>query len=640
MLNKTENQLLHYLLERGTWTASKELIAYLGCSTRSLRSFVAGLNTAQPLILSSRQGYRTNPEFEDYLQALTVSQTVEQENLDYPADRQKRIIKKFLLSGNQLDFYELAESLYVSESTLSADLTALKSVLENYDLTLSRRKNQIILKGLEQNIRLLFSETIYEEIKDGILNFNILSSLFPDYDVEKLKQLLIQIISEHDLQMNDFGVTDLILHLCILLDRIRSHQLIQTESPASSAMADAPFLSIARELFQQLEKELQLTVPAAEIQSFAPLIAINTKELVQQHITIANLNNYIPEEINQFVREITEKVYTQYLIDLRQNDFIIRFSLHLAQILKTQRRHNKNPLYSTIKDSYPLVYEISVYIAELIVQRFHIPLNKHEISFIALHAGITMTKEHSTTVDAVLIIPEYHNLRDFVYSRLHESFRGKLNLVAFYSSESEINYHLKFDLILSTQALSVSAGVDYVQISPFFNSSDLLKIEHVLNRINRQRRKQKNESLLALFDKRAFQILDSSETDPQSILRQLSEQLVSLGAVSTDFYDHVLYREAMSSTSYSNLAVPHSLELDSVFSRIAVCLVKEKLRWGENQVNLILLLAVNEENKRNFKTLFQSLLTIFTSRQWGEQIQSVNSFEDFQEFIEHFPFPE
>lgn len=640
MLSKTEIQMLQYLLENGDWVTSKELISFLGCSVRSLRNLVVNINLKQDLIISSRHGYKLNPAFEDYTRTLSLSLIGEQNNAEHPETRQKQIIKKFLIAGNQLDFYELAESLYISESTLSADLSALKLIIEDHNLALVRRKNQIILKGLEQNIRLLFSETIYEEIKDGILNFNILSSLFPLYDVETLKTLLIEVISEHELQMNDFGVTDLILHLCIVLDRIQHHQLIQPKQTVPTAIVDNPFLSIAQNLFSKIEHTFHVTVPIEEIQNFSPLISINTKQLVQQHITMTNLNDYVKDELILFVKEVTEKVYSQYLIDLRQDDFIIRFSLHLSQILKTSRHHNKNPLYTTIKDSYPLVFEISVYIAELIVQNFALTLNKHEISFIALHVGISMTKEHLTKIDAVLIIPEYHNLREFVFTQLHESFRNKLNLVAFYSSESQINYHLKFDLILSSQALSVSVGVDTVQISPFFNSSDLVKIEVALERINRQRRKKKNATLLSLFDSQAFRIIDNEKDDQKQILKQLSSELVSLHAVSEDFVSHVLYRESMSSTSYSNIAVPHSLQLDSSSSKIAVCLIKEKMKWGENKVNIVLLLAINKENKQNFKTLFQNLLTIFTSRQWSEQIHSIYCYEDFLNFIENYPFPE
>ncbi|TXT19662.1 MAG: PRD/PTS system IIA 2 domain protein, partial [Erysipelotrichaceae bacterium] len=117
------------------------------------------------------------------------------------------------------------------------------------------------------------------------------------------------------------------------------------------------------------------------------------------------------------------------------------------------------------------------------------------------------------------------------------------------------------------------------------------------------------------------------------IITNLSGKLYQNDYVSINFTSEVIYREELSSTSFSNMAVPHSMQLDAEMTTIAVAILKNKTQWGDNNVNVVLLLAISNENRNEFKRLFQTVLQIFTSEEWNQTYRNISNFEQFIDFV-------
>lgn len=68
----------------------------------------------------------------------------------------------------------------------------------------------------------------------------------------------------------------------------------------------------------------------------------------------------------------------------------------------------------------------------------------------------------------------------------------------------------------------------------------------------------------------------------------LAGQLEEKGMVSSEFKQLILERESISPSSYGNIAIPHPLERCAESSAIAVSIHPTPIRWGSNNVNIIL----------------------------------------------------
>ena len=625
--------IMQFLLNNKEWSSSSEITSTFNISTRTVRTIVKTINSDREIILSSQRGYKINNEYRDYVKSFLIDNKITASEIDNSEQRQEHIIKKIFISNKEINFYDLIDDLYVSDSTLNGDLVSLRKRLKKYQLTLERKKEIISINGEEKQIRKLMSDVIYNEVKDGLLNFNILNNVFPEYNVFTIKKILNESIITNNLAIDDFGITDLVLHICIMLDRISINKEIN-ETIQKELKDNTLYSKITKQIFKELEKANNITISDREIIAISPLIAINTKQVLDKNTTLMDLPKFVDKKIITFVQKIISNVLKEYSINLNTNDFIIRFSLHLSQLLSSVKKSNRNPLLKNIKDSYPLVFEISVYIANLIHKNYpNINLDDHEISYIALHVGMTIDKENHEKSNAILIIPDYYNLKDYIINRLYLNFYNSLCISCTYNDESEIDYSENFDIILSTQSLSVSTNAEYIKITPFINDTDLINIQHAIELVDMKGKIRNNEPLFNLFDINCFKIFNHCSLTRENIIKDLGYELKKQNFVNDSFIDEVIDRERISSTAYSNLAVPHTLNISGLKTCIAVGIFPDNYQWETNTINIVLILVIQKKDKETFKNLFQNIIRIFTSKEWLESYKKISNYDDYMDFI-------
>ncbi|TXT19356.1 MAG: hypothetical protein FD133_354 [Erysipelotrichaceae bacterium] len=513
-MNNQSLEVLNFLLLKTDWTTSSEITNICGGSIRLLRNVVKNINSKQLILESSSKGYRISNEYRDYVREV-IKDIHNQASSDQNSQnsRIQYIINKFLTSRNKLDYFSLAEELYISESTLNTELVSLRKTLEKYELTLYKQKEFLYLSGNEKNIRRLAKDTIYSEVKDGLLNLKILGQTFRDYNVNKIRTILSTLILQENLYINDFGLLDLVLHLCIAMDRIRNKQSYQTETvvQSSSYIEEPAGYSIAIKMTDEINKLYGIQFNKKEIQEFSLLLLINVKEFEVNNLSLDALKKNIPDSTIGYVYSIIQKVYDNYFVDLNNADFVIRFSLHLDQLLKSHRRII-NPLFTSIKHSYPLVFDISVFISDLIVNEYRIKLDNHDISFIALHVGISIENNYKYKIPCIVLFPNYYNLKQHILNNINSNFGNYLDILSTYSDESQIDLKQKFELILSTSPLSNSYGIETLVISPFVNELDHSNILREIHIIQKKQYKTEASDLVLLFRPQNFTIYDNKLT--------------------------------------------------------------------------------------------------------------------------------
>ena len=80
------------------------------------------------------------------------------------------------------------------------------------------------------------------------------------------------------------------------------------------------------------------------------------------------------------------------------------------------------------------------------------------------------------------------------------------------------------------------------------------------------------------------------------------KELIGLGIVDETFITSVFMREEMSPTSFFGLfAIPHALEMSAARTMVAVLLSERGVKWGNETVHIVLMIAVcREDRKRTF----------------------------------------
>ena len=624
MADKYE-RMLELLLHADDWVTATELAERLGVTTRSVRSYVAAAKTAaHPLVIvtASTAGYRLNREaYAEFLAAGRGRGSA----AETPQARVHHLVRRLTDAASGLDAYELAESLYVSDSTLEADLRKVKMLAEESGASLTRRGSTIALVGSEAASRRLLSRLLQSESAQGVLELDAIETEFGLDGLGAFKTELIQALDAEGFFINEYGIDAVILHVAIAVERARRELHLP---PTATAGADAAPINAV--LLRLIPDHFAVSVTEADVEYLARLlttrvIAPGAGAEGAPHVDEADLDT---------VRRIVDLVAEEYLVDFRDDAFIARLALHLGNLVTRAREdaRSRNPLARSIKSSYPLIFDIAVFIASIVQRERGITVDDDEISYIALHLGSHLERvaRREERVTGTIICPSYYDLHAILRSRIERELGADLS-IEFVVTRTDVDpRELTSDLVISTiPSPALREGVVVVQ--PFLTDDDIDAIRAAISRVRRQRRRQRiTDELLEYFDAELF-FAEPPGDDPESIIRGLGASLVAAGIVDDRYVEGALERERMSSTAFSEtLAMPHAMGLSAARTAIALALCPAPVAWGDARVSVVALIAFSPEGRARFQPLFDQFVDVFASRrEVGELVRAGGDFASF-----------
>ncbi|MEL0625995.1 BglG family transcription antiterminator [Salinibacterium amurskyense] len=625
-------RLIEHLAQSEAWVTAAELADKLGVTTRSVRSYVTAVkSSALPLevIESSTSGYRLNRD--NYAEFLKGANNRESER---PRDRQYHLVRRLGDAPEGTDIHALAESFFVSESTIEADLRKVKSVVEESGLTLSRRGPLVILSGSEPNLRRLLSKMFRHEESQGFLELESIQREFESSDLRSFKTALLDLLDSHGYFVNEYGINHVLLHVAIAADRT---------GPLNSAGADEPSISsdetpsasaaFSKDLAALITTHFGANLRQDDVNEIELLL---TTRVITRSAGSSSPADVDLEELITRVRRTVQHVGEEYLIDLDDDDFIMRLSLHVRNlILRAQDlSYSRNPMTRSIKTTYPMIYELAVFIAAEVQRDEGIIIHDDEISYIALHVGSHLERQAKQEVrlTAALVCPNYHDLHVILRERIEAVLGDELHLRIVITRTDVDLAELSTDLVLTTIDLRSFAD-NVVLIQPFLTETDVDAIRRAIGRVRRlRRRRQLTDELLRFFDPALF-LRNFSAPSEEAMIAALGHRMIEAGVIDHGYITGAIERERMSSTAFTDtLAVPHAMTMNAHRTAISIVINETPMLWGENRVNVIALIAFSAEGRNTFQTVFDQFVTVFSDRDYVQQL--VKKAVDFPTFID------
>ena len=232
-------RLLDHLSQTEGWVTAAELSDQLGVTTRSVRSYVtAAKAAAHPLsiISSSTTGYRLNREAYATFASGALRRTSDGST---PQDRVHHLVRRLTEAPEGVDIHALADSLFVSESTIEGDLRKVKTLGEDAGLALTRRGSLVALVGSEGDRRRILGKLFRSESAQGFLELESVQKEFASENLGAFKTDLIALLDSHGYFVNEYGINSVLLHVAIAVDRVSRHQRMPESAPTGTT-DDAP----------------------------------------------------------------------------------------------------------------------------------------------------------------------------------------------------------------------------------------------------------------------------------------------------------------------------------------------------------------------------------------------------------------
>ena len=641
VMKKKEQELLNYLSEFNKPIRSAEIANALDISVRSVKNYVHNINSlyGKNIILSSRNGYELNLQ-NNYSLVLTNSSEQIPQTLE---ERSFFIIKQLVLNHSvQIEIFDLCDSLCVSYSTIKSIISKMNKTYSSYNLEFYCEHDCVRIKGDEINKRKLLSYIINEESKSSIMNVNVLKNNFASIDVEKLQNIIFTTFKKYNYYLNDFSSMNLLLHLLIIVDReLNGNELNDGQNEVSIDNQDE--LNFLNEFIAQLETTFEISINKYERFEIYMLFKTNANFSIED--SSKKLKELVGDNIIELIDKYVEDINNIYMVDLSSKAFKTPFTLHLKNLLLRAQsgKYTSNPMAETIKNNSPLIFDIAIYISLDLAERFNIKINEDETAFLAMHIGseIERQADNKDKIPVAILCPNYHNMADQIMNSLMLNFGNQLNMVGSIHNENDF-YTLNNPVSILFTTIPVTTKIintntneplDVVLISPLNLKSQFSIIQNAILQAQEKYRDRKLKVKFNDFFEQSLFVVDSKLKNKKQVLTKLCDCLLVQNYVDTNFEESVYKRENAAGTAFGNVAIPHSIEMNAIKTSIAVAISKEGIQWNSNIVHIVLLLAINKADRRSFRALYESLISLFSEDKVIQEIRNCTSFDEFKSII-------
>ena len=640
-MKKKEQELLNYLSEFNKPVRSAEIANALDISVRSVKNYVHNINSlyGKNIILSSRNGYELNLQ-NNYSLVLTNSSEQIPQTLE---ERSFFIIKQLVLNHSaQIEIFDLCDSLCVSYSTIKSIISKMNKTYSSYNLEFYCEHDCVRIKGDEINKRKLLSYIINEESKSSIMNVNVLKNNFASIDVEKLQNIIFTTFKKYNYYLNDFSSMNLLLHLLIIVDReLNGNELNDGQNEVSIDNQDE--LNFLNEFIAQLETTFEISINKYERFEIYMLFKTNANFSIED--SSKKLKELVGDNIIELIDKYVEDINNIYMVDLSSKAFKTPFTLHLKNLLLRAQsgKYTSNPMAETIKNNSPLIFDIAIYISLDLAERFNIKINEDETAFLAMHIGseIERQADNKDKIPVAILCPNYHNMADQIMNSLMLNFGNQLNMVGSIHNENDF-YTLNNPVSILFTTIPVTTKIintntneplDVVLIFPLNLKSQFSIIQNAILQAQEKYRDRKLKVKFNDFFEQSLFVVDSKLKNKKQVLTKLCDCLLVQNYVDTNFEESVYKRENAAGTAFGNVAIPHSIEMNAIKTSIAVAISKEGVQWNSNIVHIVLLLAINKADRRSFRALYESLISLFSEDKVIQEIRNCTSFDEFKSII-------
>ncbi|EAC7458258.1 PRD domain-containing protein, partial [Listeria monocytogenes] len=598
-----------------------ELAAFCECTTRTIRNNIYKINEVTPnLINSTKQGYQIN---------LNTPFEFQSES-DVTERKSKLLLELIKNSTKGVDLFELADILYISEVTLKKDIQQLKNELKEADVKIVISKDRIKLIGKERAKRKYMISLLYEEggYRESIKSR--IQEMIEFVSIDKLQNIVKEVLAQESITTNQYSMMNIVLHYAISIVRIQQgNTLIETQK--TLIRKHSKEYEISKKIAKILSEEYQIHFSEAETKQLG-LLYVGLQNEQSANANHGELDQFVDKKIIDALKIVLANVEETYLIDLQNEQLFIKLAIHVQSLYYRSRykAYTRNLSLLDIKTSYPVTFDIAVYISSLLQEKLAIDFNEDEISFIALHIGSFLESENRDylRLEIGLLVDDYHDLRTNMLKKLRARFENEATIELIENEDYEEN----FDIILTTNRDVALEKAGSIFIHPLLTTKDIKKIT---SRIQTKKKILENNIRGQQIDRYIVRSLYSNQIDPSELTpAKIREQMISKmekqNFVTPEFKEKVEKREQMAPTSFpSGIAIPHSIKNDALQSGVSIMTLQEPIYWNDVKVKIIALVAISKKDATEFNDFFEKFVEIVSEPINTKRLSMVESFEEF-----------
>lgn len=636
-MNARQIFLLEFLLKQHEYLSANQLAEKYGVSTKTVYQDIDKLNDffdegelKSRIVKVPRKGIKLSADEErKQIHSLLLVNKHESGVQDFsPEYRESELIKRLFLNQEDLDIYDFAEEMYVTESTVHRDIDKLEKNLGQFDLKIRIKHDQLFVDGDEWNIRKALQSYVIQAQSLG--REEKIERFFSEKDIEICYEAISRLSQKYHHQFSE-EYSCLLLVECLVFKKRTENNNCLTER-TSNLINDLNHLEVyffSGELLESIINKSFSEISPYEIEAMAySLLAYGFS--IQSADYIQNIEHQVNELIN--------KVSNLLSLDLsKDNHLKLMLSNHISKMIFRLRNqiYITNPALEEIKKQYSSLFNVIWIAIRGLSKYYEINISNEELAFIVIHFQLAIEKIVKP-LNIVVICQNGIATSELIMSKLHKIFDSDAKITNINARELDFYDLSNIDLIISTIALP-EVKVPVIEVSPILTKDEIESIrsfysEHMtdnytLMRTSLDGRKFNLESLQTLIKKPSL-IRETVKSKKECIEKMIRECDATNRRIK-EFKESILERETLGSTSvYTGVALPHCDPRFVEQSELIVMTLDKPINWGKNNVKLIILIAVAENDIPIFKDSLIALYSVIENQElMNELVQLENGDE-------------
>ncbi|WP_273400911.1 BglG family transcription antiterminator [Traorella massiliensis] len=631
-MNNKQIEILQYLIKKNDCVTSSELQSLLNVSRRTVINYINDIKyECKGLIVSSKNGYQiTNIPL-----AKSFINQNDNSFIENYSERRIDLLHRMILGNEIIDIDEAADYLCISIATLHNDILKLNSELKKANLSIKTKKNKLYLIGSFKDKRKYITSLLNSEIEQRHFDLNSFQSIFNSVDVNQIQSLVLDILKEKDYFIDDYSLLNYVLHLSVVVETLIQSPDTEFEENTLNFDYASWLMPIVEKIYEQLKQLYNINFSIKLILDASLLMSTRIISKNYGKLPYDEVSNLLDIETISIVNTIIEQVNRAYGLDLKIDNFMVRFAFHIQNLLIRSKNNYFLPTnhFISIKNDYPFLYLIAEYIGSIIHQITNITLNEVEISYIALHLGVLMEEKqtYAKNINCAIVTYDYYNSGKLLFQKLSSEISG-LYLSSVVSSYSFLEKQDNIDLIITTLPIDPTIDIPSVQVNMIPTREDyqslIKKIEQLRSRLSTK----EIEKNIRKFIKRELFFISNQFDSRNEVITYLCKKMEQNNYVNHEYMDAVLAREKIASSAYKNLALPHPV--DNQFSSIkesaiSVLISSNPIKWEDDYVNYVFMLAFKSEDRNLTRDVFDFIISSLNNKQVNQKIIDCKDYDEF-----------
>ena len=639
-MNARQIFLLEFLLKQHEYLSANQLAEKYGVSTKTVYQDIDKLNDffdegelKSRIVKVPRKGIKLSADEErKQIHSLLLVNKHESGVQDFsPEYRESELIKRLFINQEDLDIYDFAEEMYVTESTVHRDIDKLEKNLGQFDLKIRIKHDQLFVDGDEWNIRKALQSYVIQAQSLG--REEKIERFFSEKDIEICYEAISRLSQKYHHQFSE-EYSCLLLVECLVFKKRTENNNCLTER-TSNLINDLNHLEVyffSGELLESIINKSFSEISPYEIEAMA-------YSLLAYGFSIQSAD-YI-QNIEEQVNELIEKVSSLLSLDLTKDKHLkLMLSNHISKMIFRLRNqiYITNPAIEEIKKQYSSLFNVIWIAIRDLGKYYEINIPNEELAFIVIHFQLAIEKILKP-LNVVVICQNGIATSELIMSKLHKIFDADAKITNISVREIDFYDLSNIDLIISTISLP-DITIPVIEVSPILTKGEIESIRsfytdhmtdnYTLMRTSLDGRKFNIESLQTLI--KTPKLVHVSVKNKKECIEKMIDECDLSNRRIQGFKESILERETLGSTSvYTGVALPHCDPRFVNQSELIFMTLDKPINWGKNNVKLIILIAVAENDIPIFKDSLIALYSVIENQELMNELVFMNNGDEIKE---------